>query len=146
MKKSLFFATAAMALALPVQAATIDAGANANVSATTKSETKVEQKSDGAVQEKRVNESTSVDSAGTETKESLKAKAEQDAEGNASKTVETKSTVDPKGLMNEKTTQTKYDEKVEDGKKKIHRVKKVNGKTVVDENQESAPASPPSNP
>jgi hypothetical protein len=48
--------------------------------------------------------------------------------------------------MNEKTTQTKYEEKTEDGKKKIHKVKKVNGKTVVDENQESAPATPPSNP
>jgi hypothetical protein len=145
MKKSMLLAAAAMALALPAHAATLDAGASANVSATTKSETKVEQKSDGTMQEKRVNESASIDAAGTETKESLKAKAEQDAEGNASKTVETKTTVDPKGLMNEKTTQTKYEERLEDGKKKIHRVKKVNGKTVVDDNQESAPASP-SNP
>jgi hypothetical protein len=145
MKKSMLLAAAAMALALPAHAATLDAGASANVSATTKSETKVEQKSDGTMQEKRETESASIDAAGTETKESLKAKAEQDAEGNASKTVETKTTVDPKGLMNEKTTQTKYEERLEDGKKKIHRVKKVNGKTVVDDNQESAPASP-SNP
>lgn len=143
MKKTMILVTAALALALPAYAA-IDAGAN--VSATTKAETKMEQKSDGTYQEKRVNEKASIDAAGTETRESLKAKAERDAEGNASKSVETKTTVDPKGLMNEKTTQTKYTEETKDGKKKFHRVKKVDGKTIVDENEESAPASPPSNP
>jgi Skp family chaperone for outer membrane proteins len=130
-KTTLLAAVALLALTAPAFAQT--AAPAADVKTDTKVETSTNQKANGGYEEKRNVKTDSKDEAGTETTESSKAKVEVDQNGNGSKTVETKSTVDPKGLMNEKSTKTTLKEEVKDGKKKVHRVKKVNGKTTVDE-------------
>lgn len=132
MKKTALLAAAAI-IALTAPAFAADATLGADVKTNTKVETSTNQKADGGYEEKRNVTTESKDAAGTATTESSKAKVEVDEHGNAVKQVDTKSTVDPKGLMNQESTKTSYKEELKDGKKKIHKVKKVNGKTTVDE-------------
>jgi hypothetical protein len=131
-KTALLAAAAVMAIAVPAFAAE-------DTSAKTKVETSAEQKADGSSVEKKTSETAQKDAAGTETKESTTQKSEVDANGNVTKSTETKTTVDPEGMMNQKTTETSTKEEIKDGKHKIKHVKKVNGKTVVDEEQDSKP-------
>jgi hypothetical protein len=135
MKKTALLAAAAIiALAAPAFAA--DTALTADVKTNTKVETSTDQKANGGYEEKRNVTTESKDAAGTATTESSKAKVDVKANGEGSKTVETKTSVDPKGLMNEATTKTTYKEELKDGKKTIHRVKKVDGKTTVDTKEE----------
>ncbi len=143
MKKFTILTAAVLALSIPALAGAAELGIGSNVKAdistNTKVETKVDQKADGTYVEKRVDESASKNSAGTETKDMTKTSIEENAKGDVTKTVETHSAVDPKGLMNQKSTDSAYKEEVKDGKRIIHRVNKVDGKTTLDVKEEVDP-------
>ncbi len=130
---------AVLALGIPALAHALEAPARADISTNTKVETKVDQKADGSYTEKRTDESTSKNASGTETRDTTKTTVEETAKGDVTKTVETHSAVDPKGLMNEKSTDSTYKEEVKDGKRTVRRVNKVDGKTTLDVKEEAEP-------
>jgi hypothetical protein len=138
MKKSTLLAAAAF-IALTAPAFAADTAPAADVKSSTSVQTSTDQKANGGYEEKRDVKIEGKDAAGTATTDTSKAKVEVDPNGNGSKTVETKSTVDPKGLMNEKTVKTSYKAESKDGKTKVHRSKQVNGKTTLDETTTNAP-------
>lgn len=76
---------------------------------TSESDTTVEEKDNGGYQEKREKESTN--KAGTDYSNKSTTDVDVDSSGNVITTKERKETVDPKGLMNKKTTKTKIKEK-----------------------------------
>ncbi|NDE90873.1 MAG: hypothetical protein EB059_07020 [Alphaproteobacteria bacterium] len=137
MKKFTILTAAVLALTLPGLASAVEA--NADVKTHTKVETQVEQKANGAYLEKRTDESASKNADGTETKDTTKTKVEASENGDVSKTVETHSAVDPKGLMNEKSKDSTYKEEMKDGKHTVHHTTKVDGKTTLDVKEEVNP-------
>jgi hypothetical protein len=94
-----------------------------------KSETTVEKSASGDYEKK-----TKVERKDPSGKESVETKTniDVDADGDAEKTVETKSVNDPKGLMNKETVKTEDKEVHKDGQVTTQHKKKVNGKTVED--------------
>ncbi len=97
---------------------------------TYKSSTMVEKDTDGNY-EKKVSEKAT-DAAGTTTAKEVKAKVDVDNNGDKESTVTTKSSTDPKGLMNKTTVKTEDKVKMKDGKTEAEHKKTVNGKTVED--------------
>lgn len=116
---ALFTTLAALSLAAPAFAA----------DETYKSETKVERNNDGSGKANVTVEKS--DAAGSKTY-NRETSVDMDDDGDAEKTVETKSTTDPKGLFNKDTVKTKDTVKREDGHLKTEHTKTVNGKTVED--------------
>lgn len=69
---------------------------------------------------------------GTSTTQSLDKKVDVDSKGNTETTAEVKTTTDPKGLFNKKTTKIENKAKQKDGDAEYSHKKSVNGKTVED--------------
>ena len=93
------------------------------------SKTKIEKDSNGNYDEKSKTEKT--DTAGTTTTSQKKVDVDVDSKGNVDKTVKTKESVDPKGLMNKKTIKTQDTVKTKsDGTVETSHKKVMDGKTV----------------
>ena len=126
--------TKSLLTALALTAFVAPAFADDTVSATSK--TKVEMDSDGNYDRKTTSEQTDV--LGTTTESKVKVKVKHDRHGNVTKSVDSKNVVDPKGLLNKTTTKSSTSEEHNvDGSTEYHNKKKINGKTVVDENIET---------
>ena len=124
---SFFAAIAIVALAAPVFA---------DDTPSASSETKVQSDGNGNYNKKTTTEQT--DSAGTTTENTTKVKVKHDRNGNVKKTVDSESSIDPKGLMNKTTTKSSTtEEQNADGSTTYHHKKKINGKTVEDEKTET---------
>ena len=105
-----------------------------------KSETNVSKDDNGDV--KADTTTTSTDAAGTTVKDEKKTDVDVDSNGDYTKTTETSSKKDPKGLFNTSKTSTKDKVKKKGSKVTTEHTKKVNGDTVEDTKTESdAPAA-----
>lgn len=120
-KQTLFAIAAALMLSAPAFAA--------DVSATTKTEYK--QGDNGSYESKKTAESEDRD--GTVVKEQNAVSVDKDKDGNYKKTIEHKTTTDPKGLMNKTTTKTKDTITSDEDKNEVTHKKVVDGDTVEDE-------------
>lgn len=99
---------------------------------TFKSETKVEKDGKGNYEAKT--ETKATDAAGTTTTAEKKVDVDVDSDGSKETTVESKATVDPKGLGNKETVKIKNTAETKaDGTTETSHKKTVNGKTVEDE-------------
>jgi hypothetical protein len=76
---------------------------------------------------------TGKDSNGTNTSTTSKVKVKVDTDGDYKKTIENKTVIDPKGLMNKSTVKTNETLQKKNGDNSYHYTKKINGKTVKDE-------------
>lgn len=119
--QTLFAIAAAFMLAAPAFAA--------DVSATTKTEYKAGD--NGSYESKKTMEKE--DSNGTEVKDQSAVSVDKDADGTYKKTVEHKTTTDPKGLMNKTTEKVKDTVTKDKDKDEYTHKKEVNGDTVEDE-------------
>src|ERR1043166_2041684 len=129
----------ALAAAMLIALAGPAVGANDDITSSSKVETKTEQKNDGTYEHKEDATRESNDAAGTDTKVESNVKLEEKPNGDASKTVKTKTTVDPQGMMNQNVTETSYKMKKENGKTSVQHKKTVNGKVIEDNEQENNP-------
>lgn len=100
----------------------------ANDKETVKSETKVEQDASGNYERKSSTERTDANS--TTTQQDSKVKVDVDNDGSVKKTVESETSVDPKGLMNKSSVKTTDTVEQKDGETTVKHKKKVDGKTV----------------
>jgi hypothetical protein len=110
--------TAAILAATPAVAADVSA------------ETKTTYKKDSEGDVKKSTEAKSTDASGTTTKSDAEVKLDVDSNGDATKTVTTEQSTDPKGLFNKTSTKTKDQVKTENGKTTAKHKKVVNGETV----------------
>ena len=102
----------------------------------TKASTKVEGDSNGNYTKKTNYEHT--DAAGTTSTDNTKVKVKTNSKGDVTKTYETDSSNDPKGLMNKTTDKSTTTVKENaDGTSSYKHKEKVNGKTVEEENTTS---------
>ena len=103
------------------------------VSAQTK--TSVTKNSDGTFSKKTI--TTGKDSKGTTTSSTNEVKSKLDTDGDYKKSIENKTVVDPRGLMNKQTTTSKEEMERDNGDDSYRYTKKVNGKVVKSEELEN---------
>ncbi|MDX2027393.1 MAG: hypothetical protein SFW62_02010 [Alphaproteobacteria bacterium] len=125
-------------LASVALAALLIAGPALAADTSAKSESSVRTHSDGGYEAKDKMENT--DSSGTNIEKETTKKVDVDSEGNKKTTVHIKSKKDPKGLFNKSTTEIKNKAVEKDGKTEYSHTKKVDGKTVEQNNQMQQPA------
>lgn len=133
MKKVHILPAAMLGLALAVPAM-----AEEKVSAETQSKTTVEKDASGNYRQEQSRAAESTDAAGTTTKSETKVEVKADPEGNSEKKVTTETSVDPEGLMNKSKTVTTDSVKYKDGKIEKKYKKKVDGKTVEENMEETS--------
>lgn len=107
--------------------------ADDTASVKTKSETSIKKEANGDYKKEEITSSTSTNDSGTTTHQKTKVEVEADADGDAEKKVTIETSTDPKGLMNKTKTVTTDSATVKDGKLATKHQKKINGKTVEDE-------------
>jgi len=93
-----------------------------------KTETRITKKPDGTFVKEIF--SAGNDSEGTRIENRTEFKSKLDKDGDYKKSVENKTVVDPKGLMNKKTTKTNEKMEKNNGDTSYSYTKKINGKTI----------------
>jgi hypothetical protein len=132
MKKTINKTLLVLAVTTGISFASVSSYADDVVSA--KTETTVKRNSDGSFSKNTT--AVDKDSKGTTTSSSNTVNSKLDADGDYKKSIENKTVVDPKGLMNKKTTKTSEKMEKHKGDTKYHYNKKVNGKTMKEETLE----------
>jgi hypothetical protein len=103
----------------------------------TKATTKIEKDNDGSYTEKRkITEESKDDTGKTSRETTVKASVEED--GDSEKTVKTEIVNDPKGLLNKEKTVIKDTAENKNGTLTTKHLKKVNGETVEEHQEEHA--------
>jgi len=111
--------------------------ADDTVTSKVKSETTIKKDTDGEYHKKQTKSVESTDETGTTTKSQTKVEVNTEADGTGESKVTTETSTDPKGILNKTKTVTTDSVKYEDGKIEKSYKKKVDGKTVEENKEET---------